>query len=273
MECESPWSKRHARDSCARDHSSTSTRPASQSIMPPVPSSSATNTVSPSQHLRLAPSSNRESFARHEIRQLVLEYLISSCYVDSAQAFAREVDLLDKGADRDDTATAGHASGTEAANERGAARIAVANGVKDNDEHAMEGVEATPPPHEPRDDDSAFMDGGDHDAGNGVRSKSTRKVAFEEEEVAEELRDTSMLSTERLREGRLRRGRALARPLLTLWLTWLLPQRSRARFLRGGYNTPSTCSRSISRRYWEITAQRRRHRRQQRLDQQRVNRP
>jgi hypothetical protein len=193
----------------------------------------SSNTVQVSQHAHLAPVNVRTSFNRDEIRQLVLEYLISSCYVDSAKAFAQEVDALDQSVDegiikqqRRSSAEGESRAGISNGHERG---NGTTNGQRDGtagrngaspdvqcDSHAMEGVEATPEPElAPRiedDEDAAAMDGSDGTNAESYKLGSTsngmgKKVMFEsvEHDLLEDDCDTSLLSAHRLKKARHRR--------------------------------------------------------------------
>lgn len=59
---------------------------------PSTSTTTTTTTVSVSAYLGLAPT-NTDKFTSEEIRALVLEYLCSSCYADSAKSFAQELQI------------------------------------------------------------------------------------------------------------------------------------------------------------------------------------
>ncbi|KAL8278374.1 hypothetical protein RQP46_009266 [Phenoliferia psychrophenolica] len=112
--------------------------------------------VSASQFLHLAPPPS-QPFTSSHLRTLVLDYLTSSAFPDSAQAFAREVDARDRESEREGALVL----------ERPRARPAGRSGAADG----MEGVEATPPPQslatwaeeEGGDGDAAMNGTGAHD--------------------------------------------------------------------------------------------------------------
>lgn len=202
------------------------------SKMPPPPGPNAPSTVQVSQYAHLAPTEVRNSFNRDEIRQLVLEYLISGCYVDSAQAFASEVDMLDQSVDegihrtKDASssrvgAANGHESVSEMTNGRhrgNGTEVPTSSGLYP-DVHAMEGVEGTPEPEiTPRrqDNPSAPMNELEGDDAQSVKGGATfngagKKVMFESirDDSLEEDRETSLLSLRRLKKARQRRRKLL----------------------------------------------------------------
>lgn len=163
-------------------------------------------TLSASSFLHLAPPSSKE-LTPDEIRALVLEYLVSSCFADSAQAFAREVEE-----NRLESAGAVEA-GLKGTGGRGrkASVGSVMSGVEgtamgkeevfvdalfdpDGDEVMRdEGEEETDELEDEREVESTLRT-------NGVGGKT---VAFEEEEDG---RGWPLLSREELRELKLRRG-------------------------------------------------------------------
>ncbi|KAK4058848.1 hypothetical protein OIO90_000294 [Microbotryomycetes sp. JL221] len=176
--------------------------------------------VSASRYLHQAPQTVHDAFTRDQIRQLVLEYMTSSCYADSAKAFAREVDLL--------TQTSSEtANGDTSSDEPSVGR---SNGFNDDatlresantsQGDAMEGVEATPEPEL-----AAYLgtgDGGeldqsmmDEDGLSRVKKGSNGKnVAFRIEKVYVDGMDDddddsdvsySMLSRQQLVDVRIRR--------------------------------------------------------------------
>lgn len=179
-------------------------------------SSSFSTTVSASAHLRLAPGvATPPSFTREQVRELVLEYLCSGCYADSAQAFARQVDHNALEATRS-PATATLSS---TVNGHGRGTGLDADGVEiGTGEMAMEGVEATPPPegfgvallgNGELDGELDSLDE-DEQVTRELRGVNGKAVAFEGvQDVAgdeDELEDCSLLSKAQLLEVRLRRG-------------------------------------------------------------------
>ncbi|GAA5843731.1 hypothetical protein JCM9279_000124 [Rhodotorula babjevae] len=103
---------------------STAANPALSSSSSTAPSASSTSKPIPG-----APSPTLRPFTPRELKQLVLEYLCSRCYVDTAKAFASDLALADE-------AAAGPSAGDAVpVVERGGASS-----------EAMEGIEATPEP-------------------------------------------------------------------------------------------------------------------------------
>lgn len=173
--------------------------------MTSTPTSMPQNIVSASAYLHLAPSASDSSssgdYDRSEIRQLVLEYLCSGCYADSARAFAKEVSRRDA----EDQAP-GKAGGTGRRRKRSEGLM------------VMEGVEATPNPEASRDGMLLEEEGEGAESDREVERRLTvgKSVAFKVDadgvdvplkQVDEDDDEgRSMLSKEQLREVRLRRG-------------------------------------------------------------------
>lgn len=114
---------------------------------------SSTTTVSASVHLHLAPSSP-PSYSRDEIRRLVLEYLCSNCYIDSAIAFSQETKELAVQAELDGQALyvderersrVWAAAEETVARERNGDGVAGSSRRNRRSSNAMEGIESTPP--------------------------------------------------------------------------------------------------------------------------------
>ncbi|GJN88690.1 hypothetical protein Rhopal_001656-T1 [Rhodotorula paludigena] len=154
----------------------------------------------------LAPSPALRPFTPDELKRLVLEYLCSCCYVDSARAFARELAASS-------AAGEGGGPGAEVSGPSTNGTSAVAAGRV---AEAMEGIEATPEP-------SAHPDIGS--AGTSGMSKSSiddgriapplvngKTVAFDDgvldgvDEDDGEIAAGSLLSKEDLRDVRRRQG-------------------------------------------------------------------
>lgn len=114
---------------------------------------SSTTTVSASAHLHLAPSSPPD-YSRDEIRRLILEYLCSNCYIDSAKAFAQETKALAVQAELDGEALyvgererskVWAAAEERVARERNGDGVAGSSRRNRRSSNAMEGIESGPP--------------------------------------------------------------------------------------------------------------------------------
>ncbi|BGP22728.1 lisH dimerization motif containing protein [Rhodotorula toruloides] len=185
------------------------------------------NLVSVSEHLRLAPSyaapppndslsspdpttkpapnpsstSSITPFQPDELKQLVLDYLTTSCYVDSATAFARE--LAEASAQVD--SSGGEGSGRPGSAEGVAGALDGARGG-DGAAEAMEGVEATPEPFVGPDEVDGGLDGASVPVANG----SGKNVAFLDDGTCEadddaDLPDCALLTKDDVRDLRIRR--------------------------------------------------------------------
>ncbi|GAA5894728.1 hypothetical protein JCM6882_006667 [Rhodosporidiobolus microsporus] len=173
-------------------------------LQPPTASPSSSSSPSappPATKSRTSPSNELRPYAQDEVRQLVLDYLCHSGYLDSAKAFAREL------SEADDSASEGKQDGeTGGTRANGATEGARRNG------DAMEGVEATPPP-------PGFGDEASSAAGVEALKELARRerapssgngktVAFTEEDGSLEESDEACgsLSEEDVRDVRLRRN-------------------------------------------------------------------
>ncbi|GAA5891056.1 hypothetical protein JCM8208_003149 [Rhodotorula glutinis] len=161
--------------------SSTAASPTSSSSSSGAPSGSSSHKPIPG-----APSPTLRPFTPRELKQLVLEYLCSRCYVDTAKAFANDIALADE-------AAAGTSEGASATSvDRGAVSA-----------EAMEGIEATP---EPR------AGGESRAAGDGSPAANGKSVAFldgdggtEDEDEDGDVVEGSLLSKADVQDARLRR--------------------------------------------------------------------
>ncbi|GAA5936306.1 hypothetical protein JCM1841_003000 [Sporobolomyces salmonicolor] len=167
----------------------------------PTPSSASASKLAsapPASHPTLRP------FTSDELRQLVLEYLCSSCYAETAKAFAQELDEARTGGeakgDRDEDAAEASTGRVEATVGHGAAET-----------EAMDGVEATPPPEDWRNsaaedemqDVKADRPPAGHTNGKNVAFLDDGLGEAEEDEDDD---DYALLSKEELRDVRLRRS-------------------------------------------------------------------
>ncbi|BGP45868.1 hypothetical protein JCM10450v2_001703 [Rhodotorula kratochvilovae] len=160
----------------------------------PPPSSPSTTSRAVGSTSKPIPGASQPSlrpFAPDELKKVVLEYLCSRCYVDSARAFAHELASAGTGPSGDDEADipASVAARPEPA------------GASARSE-AMEGVETTPEP--------VLTSAGEAGGGNDAPPVSNGKsVAFLDGEGDEEEDDVvlegSLLAKEDLRDARLRR--------------------------------------------------------------------
>lgn len=178
-------------------------------MSPPVP------TVSPTAFLHLAPTPPRP-LSSDALRQLVLEYLASSCYPDTAQAFAREAHVLKLETERGGLLVPSSSSSSpgpsrELARTNGAAATNGTGGKgrsRAYSGHGMEGIEATPPPE--GDDEPGSGDDDEVAEGSSRERTNGKAVAFEEGDLVDddddEDRDWPMLSVKALQAIRLRRG-------------------------------------------------------------------
>ncbi|GAA5890971.1 hypothetical protein JCM5296_001247 [Sporobolomyces johnsonii] len=166
----------------------------------PTPSSSASASklasAPPASHPTLRP------FDPDELRQLVLEYLCSSCYADTAKAFAQELDEA-----RSDGEAKGDRNDDAAEVDTGRAGGPAGHGSVGAE--AMDGVEATPPPEDWP--DSAAGDEMQDVAADRPPAGHTngKNVAFLDDGLGEEEEDDvdyALLSKEELRDVRLRRS-------------------------------------------------------------------
>ncbi|KAM0792297.1 hypothetical protein ACM66B_004986 [Microbotryomycetes sp. NB124-2] len=171
--------------------------------------STSQNAVSASKYLHLAPATAHDAFTRDHVRQLVLEYMTNCCYADSAKAFARELDSLDKA-----STTEGPSSDGELPHREGRQQ----QDTTDENGDAMEGVEGTSPPEPQADesDDGKLNSVMDQDGVATTTRMSTngKNVAFRIERESsdgglESVDDVpcSLLSREQLRDLNLRRGK------------------------------------------------------------------
>ncbi|ORY59406.1 hypothetical protein BCR35DRAFT_295704 [Leucosporidium creatinivorum] len=183
--------------------------------MTSTPTTTSSTTVSASSYLHLAPASTptHPSYTRDEIRQLVLEYLCSSCYADSAKAFVEEVDRREEEERQSAVAARGESGGQE----EGVG--AVKSLRRKESVMGMQGVEATPPPFasEPELDRDGMVveqeEGEDLAEEREVERALVKSVAFRLDrngveqpmEDDEEDQGWSMLSRDQLNEVRLRR--------------------------------------------------------------------
>lgn len=154
----------------------------------PTPNASSTSSITP--------------FQPDGLRQLVLDYLINSCYVDSATAFARE---LAEGSTQADS-SGGEGSGRPESAEQPASGGNGASGEGGTAE-AMEGVEATPEPFAEPVDSGVGLDSAAAPAING----SGKNVAFMEDGTCEadddaDLPDGALLTKDDVRDLRIRRS-------------------------------------------------------------------
>lgn len=196
-------------------------------------STSSTASVSASAYLHLAPPSAQTSFTPEEVRQLVLEYLCSCCYFNSARAFAREIgSVVNEAGKNGELIIATPTDATERATLNGA----VTNG-RSKSNHGMDGIEATPPPSDGLREAASLLstavfdpDGDYAMDGEEADDEDREEDELEELEVESSLRATAgvngkavtfddeieeedddgegwpMLSVQQLKEVRLRRG-------------------------------------------------------------------
>ncbi|KAK4053798.1 hypothetical protein OIV83_001454 [Microbotryomycetes sp. JL201] len=178
--------------------------------MSTTPSSSSQNAVSASKYLHLAPVAAQDAFSRDQIRQLVLEYMTSCCYADSAKAFAREVDSLDR------ASTTEQPNGDQARDPTHDRNATLSDRPTTPSEDAMEGIELTSAAHQgsqgsddARKPDSAMDEDG---VASTTRPIHGRNVVFriEREDVDDEAAGEmdvpcSLLTSEQLVDLNLRR--------------------------------------------------------------------
>ncbi|BGP05945.1 hypothetical protein OF846_001637 [Rhodotorula toruloides] len=141
-------------------------------------------------------------FQPDELRQLVLDYLTNSCYVDTATAFARE--LAEASAQADSSGGDGSGKSDSVEGPTGEANGA---GAVDGTVEAMEGVEATPEPFAGSVDADGGLDGALATVANG----SGKNVAFLEDGTCEadddaDLPEGALLTKDDLRDLRIRRN-------------------------------------------------------------------
>lgn len=153
-------------------------------------------------------------FQPDELRQLVLDYLTNSCYVDTATAFARE--LAEASAQADSSGGDGSGKSDSVEGPTGEANGA---GAVDGTVEAMEGVEATPEPFAGSVDADGGLDGALATVANG----SGKNVAFLEDGTCEadddaDLPEGALLTKDDLRDLRIRRSacRTVPHPPFTL---------------------------------------------------------
>ncbi|GAA5979145.1 hypothetical protein JCM11641_008440 [Rhodosporidiobolus odoratus] len=174
----------HLAPTWALEPPASSLTPSSSTQAPPAPSSS--NFGSTGNLMR--------PYSREEVKLLVLEYLCHEGHLETAKAFASEVqDGVDEGAKRD---------GAEIEATRNSGEHTDGTGT-----HGMEGVEATP---EPESGESIRREEGTRESGTGGRvAKNGKSVAFDEgeqEEGLEEDEDCGLLSKDQVKDVRLRRS-------------------------------------------------------------------
>ncbi|GAA6029344.1 hypothetical protein JCM8097_003629 [Rhodosporidiobolus ruineniae] len=139
---------------------------------------------------------NQRPYSQDECRQLVLEYLAHSGYLDSAKAFARQLG----------ESSEGHAEGAQEGKTGPTTANGNASGMRTNGD-AMEGVEATPPPG------LDFAERADEAAERSKRERSAtggngKAVAFADGAMGGEEEDAEcgVLSKEDVQDIRVRRN-------------------------------------------------------------------